>query len=214
MVGRGGPPAPVHIQFITGNGFPASKVDHAFVTESGATYATGPQATGKRISEFVLDGSGNLVSGPISFIHYNGSGRATCAGMSAGPDGLYFTDLYNDTATVATNRGANVLRIKFVGTADFVASVTGGKAPLTVQFTDTSNVPSPSGWLWDFGDTQTSTNQNPSHTYAADGSYNVRLTVTGANGQSITQKNAYIIVASVVSENGGEIGRAACRERV
>lgn len=204
----GGATAPVHVQFIQtskfgGSGFPSDKFDHAFVTESGATYATGPQATGKRITEFVLDSSGSLVSGPIPVIHYNGSGKATAAGMAAGPDGLYFTDLYNDAATVATNRGADVLRIKFVGTADFISNIAGGKAPLVVQFTDTSNVPSPSAWLWDFGDGGTSTLQNPSHTYTVDGSYNVRLTVTGANGQSVIQKNAYIIVASVVNESGG-----------
>ena len=199
----GGATAPVHLQFITGNGFPASKIDHAFVSEAGATYATGPQATGKRIEEFVLDASGNLVSGPIPFLQYNGSGKATAAGMIAGPDGLYFTDLYKDDSNDPLERGANVLRVKFVGTANFVANVTGGKAPLAVQFTDTSNVPSPTGWLWDFGDGGASTAQNPSHTYTMDGGYNVRLTVTGTNGQSVAQKNNYIIVASVVSESGG-----------
>lgn len=201
----GGATAPVHLQFITGNGFPASKIDHAFVSEAGATYATGPQATGKRIEEFILDGSGNLASGPIPFLEYNGSGKATAAGMAAGPDGLYFTDLYKDDSNNPLERGANVLRVKFVGTADFVASTTGGKAPLNVQFTDASNVPSPGAWLWDFGDGGTSTNQNPSHIYSADGSYNVRLTVTGSNGQSVAQKNNYIIVASVVAENGGVV---------
>jgi len=33
-------------------------------------------------------------------------------------------------------------------------------------------------FVWDFGDGQTSTQASPSHTYAAPGSYNVRLTVT------------------------------------
>ena len=36
-------------------------------------------------------------------------------GLAAGPDGLYFTDLYKENDTVATNRGANVLRVRFVG---------------------------------------------------------------------------------------------------
>jgi serine protease len=34
------------------------------------------------------------------------------------------------------------------------------------------------GWSWDFGDGNGSTAQNPSHTYAADGTYTVTLTVT------------------------------------
>ncbi len=115
--------APVNIAFIQsstfgGSGFPADKMDHAFVSESGPTWATGPQGIyGKRISEFVLDASGNLVSGPATLVEYTGTGKATAVGLTAGPDGLYFTDLYVDQrfdTPVAT--GANVLRIKYVGT--------------------------------------------------------------------------------------------------
>ena len=36
-------------------------------------------------------------------------------------------------------------------------------------------------WDWDFGDTGASTDQNPSHTYAAPGTYTVTLIVTHAN---------------------------------
>lgn len=37
-------------------------------------------------------------------------------------------------------------------------------------------------YAWDFGDGATSTEQNPTHTYAADGVYTVQLTVITANG--------------------------------
>ncbi len=55
-----------------------------------------------------------------------------------------------------------------------------------VDFTDETignciweNTPwSPDTWLWDFGDGNTSTLQNPSHTYAAAGTYNVQLIVS------------------------------------
>jgi PKD repeat protein len=46
---------------------------------------------------------------------------------------------------------------------------------LEVSFTDTSS-PTPSSWLWDFGDGNTSTDQNPVHTYSGPGVYNVSLT--------------------------------------
>jgi PKD repeat protein len=52
---------------------------------------------------------------------------------------------------------------------------------LEVTFTDTSTN-TPTSWLWDFGDGNTSTLQNPVHTYAADGSYTVNLTATNADG--------------------------------
>jgi glucose/arabinose dehydrogenase len=112
---------PVNIAFIQpqtfgGSGFPTNKYDHAFVTESGATYASGPAASGKRITEFVLDANGNLVSGPTKLVEYNGTGYSTAVALAAGPDGLYFSDLYKDAnVTSPTNRGANILRVRFIG---------------------------------------------------------------------------------------------------
>ncbi|MCB9230986.1 MAG: PKD domain-containing protein [Bacteroidia bacterium] len=54
--------------------------------------------------------------------------------------------------------------------ANYSSSLTG----LTCQFTDLSTN-SPTSWYWDFGDGFTSTQQNPSHTYAAPGTYTVVL---------------------------------------
>jgi PKD repeat protein len=41
-------------------------------------------------------------------------------------------------------------------------------------------------YLWDFGDNTTSTQQNPTHSYANAGTYNVKLTVTETSGLSST----------------------------
>jgi len=67
--------------------------------------------------------------------------------------------------------------------AGFTVNTTKGTAPLKVKFTDSStgNV---SGYLWDFGDGTTSTDQNPTHTYTNHGSYTVKLTVTNHGGSS------------------------------
>ena len=53
--------------------------------------------------------------------------------------------------------------------------------PLLVNFIDSShsNITS---WLWNFGDGNTSTIQNPSHVYSIPGSYTVTLIVTSASG--------------------------------
>ncbi|MBU1719505.1 MAG: PKD domain-containing protein, partial [Bacteroidetes bacterium] len=67
----------------------------------------------------------------------------------------------------------------------FVADTTYGCKPFTVQFTDLS-IPRDSAfltdWLWNFGDGQTSTDQDPLHVYANRGAYTVILTVTNSHG--------------------------------
>jgi glucose/arabinose dehydrogenase len=109
--------APVNLAFVQsqtfgGSGFPNTKWDHAFVTESGATAALGP---GKRINEFVLDANGFLITGPISFVEYVGCGRESAVGLTAGPDGLYFSTLYADDPSLQPGQpGARILVIKRV----------------------------------------------------------------------------------------------------
>jgi glucose/arabinose dehydrogenase len=109
---------PVNLAFIQsqtfgGSGFPATSFDHAFVTESGPTYANGQNSQGKRITEWILDANGALVAGPIPFVEYTGARRATVCGLEAGPDGLYFTDLYADAGSNPVASGANLLRVFF-----------------------------------------------------------------------------------------------------
>lgn len=101
-------------------------------------------------------------------------------------------------------------------TANFDASPTSGcGAPLTVQFTDQSSG-AITDWLWEFGDGNISTLQNPTHIYNTLGSYTVGLWVSNATfGDSLFKVN-YIVVgqpsisaqASVVnvSCNGGMDG--------
>ncbi|MDX1419681.1 MAG: PKD domain-containing protein [Rubricoccaceae bacterium] len=67
-------------------------------------------------------------------------------------------------------------------TAAFSSNCSG----LNCSFTDGSNDPDGSivSWSWTFGDGGTSSAQNPSHSYGADGTYTVSLTVTDHEGAS------------------------------
>ncbi len=76
--------------------------------------------------------------------------------------------------------------------ADFIGSPTVSCSG-DIQFTDMSTN-SPTSWLWDFGDGNTSTQQNPSHTYTSTGTYTVSLTATNAFGSDDEVKTTYIDV--------------------
>ncbi len=81
-------------------------------------------------------------------------------------------------------------------TADFSSNVTSGDAPLTVNFTDTSDGTGLS-WAWDFSDGGTDTVQNPSHTFTAPGVYPVRLTISNSFGTSSIDKIIFVKAAAI-----------------
>jgi len=78
-------------------------------------------------------------------------------------------------------------------TAAFSGAPTSGTYPLTVDFADES-AGAPTSWSWTFGDGGTSTQQNPSYTYNAMGTYDVSLAVTNAQGSDSLTKTGYITV--------------------
>ncbi len=71
--------------------------------------------------------------------------------------------------------------------ADAKASPLEGHAPLTVQFEDRSSGEIVS-WLWDFGDGQSSEEQNPRHVYEQPGEYTVVLSVADSYGATDTRE--------------------------
>jgi len=77
--------------------------------------------------------------------------------------------------------------------ANFTATPTSGKTPLTVSFSDTSDA-SPTKWYWNFGDDTNSIEQNPAHTYTTAGSYNVSLRAWNDLGSDTMEKVGYIPV--------------------
>ena len=112
---------------------------------------------------------------------YNSGGTYTVALTVTGSGGSD-TDTKTDYITVSV-----------APTADFVGSPTSGTEPLTVNFTDQSTG-GPTSWSWDFGDGNTSTAQNPSHTYNTTGTYTVSLIATNSCGNDTLTKVDYITV--------------------
>lgn len=107
--------------------------------------------------------------------------------------GNQITNNYTVSLTVTNSNGANTetkvdyIHVTQTPIADFTVSSRQGKAPFVVTFTDLS-LGSPTAWLWNFGDGTTSTDQNPTHTYPFEGSYDVQLTATNQYGSDTVFK--------------------------
>lgn len=80
--------------------------------------------------------------------------------------------------------------------ADFSANSTNSCDGI-VSFTDES-VGFPTSWAWDFGDGNTSTDQNPTHVYGVTGNFTISLTVTNQFGSDTETKFSYVSVESVL----------------
>ncbi|MFI9797260.1 lectin [Streptomyces sp. NPDC052302] len=113
--------------------------------------------------------------------------------MAFGPDGALYVLDYG-TGYFNGDENSALYRIEHVtgGRAPLAqakASVTSGKAPLSVSFSSAgSSDPDGDtlGYAWTFGDGATSTAANPSHTYTAEGQYTATLKVTDPSGKSAT----------------------------
>ena len=111
---------------------------------------------------------------------------------------------YTVTLTISNSAGSNIVtKNSYVSVKNslevpvsaFSASTTLGKAPLNVSFTDMSTG-SPTSWKWNFGDGNTSAEQNPMHTYSKIGQYTVSLAVSNAAGSNVVSKYGYISIAN------------------
>jgi len=82
--------------------------------------------------------------------------------------------------------------------AFFTVNKTWGAVPLTVQFTNQS-FGDPRSFLWNFGDGETSTEQDPIHTYTTPGTYSVTLQANNAwTGGVATLSHALTATAGIV----------------
>ena len=113
------------------------------------------------------------------------------------PDIIYLAENLIDGTLYYTNLAGEVHRITYGGNPAPVAVIDAdkffGPGPLEVQFTASNSYDpnnTPLSFLWEFGDGETSTLSDPSHTFTttsdAPTSYSVRLTVTDEEGANNT----------------------------
>lgn len=102
---------------------------------------------------------------------------------------------YSVTLTASNSAGSNTatqtnyITVGTTPTTGFTSSVNG----LTATFTNTSS--NATSYFWDFGDNQTSTQANPTHTYTQDGTYTVSLSATNVCGTTVYTQTVVVITA-------------------
>jgi len=116
------------------------------------------------------------------------AGQTAFVGFSAGTGGAVAR---HSVDNVCVQVAANVPDAPAAG---FSGDVTRGTAPLLVRFTSSSTGEIDS-YAWEFGDGGRSTLRNPTHSYAAAGSYSVSLTVSGPGGDDTLVRSGYITVS-------------------
>lgn len=122
-----------------------------------------------------------------------GSFTVVIEAVDSSGSGLGVTDSVSLNATQVT--------VNQPPTADFSFSTN----ELAVNFDgnasdDPDNGPQALSYTWDFGDASTGSGVSPSHTYAADGTYTVQLTVSDGQDSASTSKN--VTVAKTTTGGG------------
>lgn len=109
-----------------------------------------------------------------------------------------FLSITNANGCDAFYNNATAAVITTKPTASFTASATEScTAPFTTTFSSATSVGPITSYLWNFGDGQTSTEANPSHTYTSSGNYSVSLRVrTASNCEHILTQTDLIKIGT------------------
>jgi PKD repeat protein len=148
--------------------------------------------TSAQLSAVVSGGDGNNV--------YTWSTGDNTAFISPTPTiATTYTVSVTDGCTSNPVTASQTVTVDPLAVAGFSQSITGN---LSYAFTDGSS--NATSYLWDFGDGNTSTQQNPNHTYAAGGTYTVCLIATNNCG-SDTSCTPLTVVANAVAFGNGAV---------
>ncbi len=139
---------------------------------------------------FIDSSSGNSLTYNWSF-----PGGTPTASSAQFPSPVNYSTCGNYSASLTVTDGAgcknSVTKSNFLhlvcNTATYTVSPQNGCLPLTAYFNSTGSTGNPIAWFWDFNDPlsgadDTSTMQNPVHTYYNAGCYTITLTTINAQG--------------------------------
>lgn len=105
--------------------------------------------------------------------------------------------VFDDLGCSTTLNETEYIEIVDNVTIDFVANNTTVCLGDEISFVDISS-PTPTSWLWDFGDGNTSIEQFPTHLYATAGDFDVSLTATYSSSCAGTEtKISYVTIGEI-----------------
>lgn len=146
----------------------------AGTVESSPTGISCDPSCASAASRFKLTDPVTLTATPDSISYLSGWSEASC-----GTSLTCQVTMETDKTVAATF----AMKPPVAGFSFAIVAPASGKAPLRVQFTDTSSY-SPTSWSWNFGDGTSSSEQNPVHVFETGDTFTVTLTATNAGGTS------------------------------
>jgi PKD repeat protein len=164
-----------------------------------ASFTASPSSGMEDLEVLLTDTSTNV---PTSWTWTFGDGTAAYFGKNPPPHEFADPGTYTVTLKVTNSGGSDLASVDIEvlpqpttgPIPEFSATPRAGFTPFgPVAFTDLSTN-GPTSWSWQFGDGGTSSGQNPSHTYNANGLYDVTLTVSDGTTSNSQTKVAYIVV--------------------
>ena len=222
------PTADVNFAWSFGNGSTSTSLQPAAVTYNNAgTYTVTLKATSTvngcsktyshdiNISNFQADFTAPAivcVGSPVQFTDNSSAGanvwlwNADIAGASTvqnptfvfSTPGTYTVSLSARNTTSGCDATATkTVQVVAATVPNFMTPDTAGCSPATITFQNTTGASGTYKWVFGDGTTFTGTTP-PAHTYTGNGTYNVKLIVTDANGcvDSLT-KNSYIVISDI-----------------
>ena len=152
-------------------------VSNLHITGGVNGYVLSTDGTGNL--SWVADGVGNVVGNAIQIGTPTNGNLTTNVAYDGWTTSTYVTDGLDDLNQVSLN----IANSTYVGHSDFTANVTSGSSPMAVAFTSTF-VGNATNYLWDFGDSTTSSSRNPTKTYSdvLGGTFTVSFTAWNTSG--------------------------------
>jgi gliding motility-associated-like protein len=179
-------PGSYTVRFIATSSFGCSDTLTRIITVNPNPVASFTSNNMCYVGSVTFTNTSTISSGTISSWNWNFGDASTSTLQN--PTHAYATaGLYNVTLTATSALGCSsiittAINMQPAPAANFTAGSACALVPIAFTNTSTAATGTSPTWNWNFGDATSSTLQNPSHSYATGGNYNVTLTVTTAAG--------------------------------